>query len=242
MAKMKECPVCGIGVKLENLETHIKKVHPRVDAKAYLTEDDKTSIKIAKKKEKKTAKPFEEQERRRWIIAGGIIIAIVVALIVIFSIAPPIAPGCQAEGDVVDPFDPIGDVDGNVYDLNAKIGQKDLIVLEFFATGCSYCQIMAPDLADLHAHYGYGETVEFVAISSSSDDSLQQVRSFRDSYGLGTNMTYIYDSSHSISGDFCVSATPTTVFIDRNGVIVEWSQGAKDFDQMVNIIDGLLQG
>jgi thioredoxin-related protein len=242
MAKMKKCPVCGIGVKLENLETHLKKVHPRVDAKAYLSEDDRTVIKIAKKKEKKSAQPFEERERRRWMIAGGIIVSIVIVLIIFFSIAPPIGPGCQGEGDEVDPFDPIGDVDGKVYDLNAKIGQKDLIVLEFFATTCSFCQTMASDLADLHEHYGWGETVEFVSISSSSGDSVQQVRSFRDTYGMGTNMTYIYDSSHSIADDFCVTYTPTTVFIDSNGVIVEWSQGAKNFDQMVNIIDDLLQG
>ncbi|MCK4445410.1 MAG: hypothetical protein KAW09_12755, partial [Thermoplasmata archaeon] len=73
MAKMKKCPVCGVGVKLENLETHIKKVHPRVNVKAYLSDDDVTVIKVAKKKEKKAAKPFEEQERRRWMIAGALI-------------------------------------------------------------------------------------------------------------------------------------------------------------------------
>lgn len=240
MAKMKKCPVCGTNVKLENLETHIRKVHPRVDAKAYLSEDDKTTIKIARKKEKKAAQPFEEQERRRWLIAGFLILVIVIPLIFIFSTAPAPGPGCDPGEDAI-PFR-LGDVDNNVYDLNMKIGQKQLIVLEFFQTSCSWCQGMAADLADLHEYYHWGETVEFVSISSSSADSIQQVRGFRDTYAGDTNMTYIYDSSHSLSGDYCVTNTPTTVYIDSNGKIVKWSQGAKDFDQMVSIIDDLLAG
>ncbi|MCK4443929.1 MAG: TlpA family protein disulfide reductase, partial [Thermoplasmata archaeon] len=164
-----------------------------------------------------------------------------IPLIFIFSSTTPIGPGCDLIGEEATTFR-IGDVEGNVYDLNEQIGQKQLIVLEFFNTDCPWCEVMAPQLGDLHEYYGWGETVGFVSMSSSAGDSVQSVRDFRDSYAEGTNMTYIHDSSHSLAGDYCVSATPTTVFIDDSGKIVKWSEGAKNFDQMVTIIDNLLQG
>ncbi|MFQ5884049.1 MAG: TlpA family protein disulfide reductase [Thermoplasmata archaeon] len=241
MAKMRECPVCGIHVKTENLESHLKRVHPRVKVDVSLTEEDKTAIKIAKKEERKRMAPFEERERKKWILAGVIVSVLIVTLVILLSSFGPGGPGCDLEGEDAIYF-LTGDVEGNMIDLDDLILTKDLIVLEFFQTSCPACQDMVPIMHDLHEHYNYGEKVEFVAISSSSEDSVQIVREFRDSDRGGSNMTYIWDSSYSIGTKYCMTHTPTYVFIDGDGIIVKWFVGGRDFDTMVSMIDPFLEG
>ncbi len=240
MAKMRECPVCGIHVKTENLESHLKRVHPRVKVDVSLTADDKTAIKIARKEERKRMAPFEERERKKWILAGIIVSVLIVTLVILLSSFGPIGSGCALEGEDAIYFRR-GDVEGNEIDLNDLIEQKELTVLEFFYTECGACQAMIPTMHDLHEHY-YLEGVKFVAISSSSQDSVQKVRDFRGAAGSESNMTYIWDSSFSISGDYCVEYTPTYVIIDENGIIVKYFFGTQTYDTMVAIIDDLLQG
>lgn len=238
MATMRECPVCGIRVKLENLEGHLKKVHPNAKVDAVLSEDDKTDIRIAKKKVQKTARPFEDRERKRWMAAGLVIVVIVVAIIFFFSTLPQGGPGCDLEGEDAILFT-IGDVDGIAYDLNAHIGSKPILI-EFFATGCSACISMAPVMHDLYEYYGWGEDVEFVAISSSDEDSIAAVRGFRDIQS--SNWTHIWDSSFGLASDYCVPGTPTFVLIDTDGTIAKWWYKTRDYNTMIDIIDPVVQG
>ncbi|UCD92085.1 MAG: TlpA family protein disulfide reductase [Methanobacteriota archaeon] len=240
MAKMRECPVCGIRVKVENLETHLNKVHPKTKVDVDLSEDDKVAIKIAKKSEKKRMAPFEERERKKWMLAGILITVIIIVLIILMTSFGPGGPGCDLEGEYANYF-MRGDVEGNQIDLDVQYQSHDLVVLEFFQTGCGACQSQAPIMHDLHQHYiDQGESVAFIAISSSPEDSVQAVRDFRDNYGGGGTMTYIWDSAFSISGDYCVQFTPTFVIIDSEGIIVKWFYRYQTFDQMTAIIDDLL--
>jgi thiol-disulfide isomerase/thioredoxin len=232
MATMRECPVCGIRVKLENLEGHLKKVHPNVKVDALLTDDDKTDIKIAKKKQLKTGAPFEDAERKRWAI-GGVIIAIVVALILVFmALPPPIDDGIVEPGDLAPPFR-YSDVDNEPYDLNAHIGNH-LILLEFFYTECHWCIEIHPNLEELYTYYGNGAQVELVSISADSRDSFEDVRGYRDVHGSA--WTFIA-SPESLSDTYGISATPTLFLIDLDGYILEKVVGYKTTQQLKDIID-----
>ena len=232
MAKMKDCPVCGIGVKLENLEIHLKKVHPRVNVNAYLSEDDKTEISVAKKKERKTASPFDDRERRRWAIAGIIAVVIVMALVVVMAMAPPGDDGGSVVGEPA-PLFIHNDVDNIPYNLNSHIGPR-LILLEFFSTECSWCIEMQPNLEELHEYYGYGNQVEIVSISADSDDSFADVRGYRDIHG--SNWTFI-SAPESLAGEYGVTATPTMFLIGYDGIVLEEIVGYKAVGAMKNIIN-----
>jgi cytochrome oxidase Cu insertion factor (SCO1/SenC/PrrC family) len=235
---MKECPVCGIRVKLENLEGHLKKVHPRAKVDAILTEEDKTDIKVAKKKIRKQASPFEEQERRKWTIAAVIIVIIIVALVFILTSLPPGGPGCDLEGEDAILFTR-GDVEGNQYNLNAHIGPRPILI-EFFYTECSACISMAPTMAALNAYYGYGEQVEFVTISSDNRDSVESVRGYMISHA--SNWTHIWDSNFNLATEYCSPGTPTFVLIDTDGNIAKWWYKTRSYDDMISIIDPVVQG
>jgi thiol-disulfide isomerase/thioredoxin len=231
---MRECPVCGIRVKLENLEGHLKKVHPGAKVDAVLTEDDKTDIKIAKKKQQKTGAPFGDAERRRWTIAG-VIIAIVVALIlIVLSLPPPVDNGGPGIGDPAPPFRH-SDVDNVPYDLNQHLGNH-LILLEFFYTECKWCLEIHPNLEELYAYYGNGVQVEFVSISGDSRDSFEDVRGYRDVHGSA--WTFI-DAPESLPDKYGVSATPTLFLIDNDtaGTILDIIVGYQTVQQLKDKID-----
>jgi peroxiredoxin len=238
MATMRECPVCGIRVRLDNLEGHLKKVHPNVKVDALLTDNDKTDIKIAKKKIKKQSRPFEERERKKWVIAGVLVVILVLVAIFLMSSIPPGDAGCALEGEDAILFT-IGDVDGNAYDLNSHIGSKPILI-EFFATECSACVSMAPTMNSLYEYYGWGEDVEFVSISSHPDDSIQNVRGFRDVHA--SNWTHIWDSSFDLASEYCVPGTPAFVLIDTDGTIAKWWYKTRDYNTMIGIIDPVVQG
>jgi peroxiredoxin len=235
---MKECPVCGIRVKLDNLEGHLKKVHPNAKVDAVLTDDDKTDIRIAKKKVKKQSRPFEEQERKKWVIAGVIVVVLVLVAIFLLSSITPGGPGCALEGEDAILFT-TGDVDGNQYDLNSHIGSKPILI-EFFATRCGACISMVSTMNSLYEYYGWGEDVEFLTISSSPEDSISDVRGFMDIHG--SNWTHVWDSSYDIASEYCVSGTPTFVLIDTDGTIAKWWYKTRDFNTMTSIIDPVLNG
>ena len=235
MATMKECPVCGIRVKLENLEGHLKKVHPNAKVDAVLSEDDRTDIKIAKKKQMKTGAPFEDAERRRWAI-GAVIIAIVISVILILMAFPPAAVD---GGDLVGgqaPTFKYSDVDNVPYDLNLHIGNH-LILIEFFSTECYWCIELHPNLEEAYAYYGNGAQVEFVSISGHSDDSFEDVRNFRDMHGSA--WTFIA-APESLTVTWEITATPTMYLIDIDGTVIKKMVGFKTVEQLKDEIDPYL--
>lgn len=236
MATMRECPVCGIRVKLENLEGHLKKVHPNAKVDAVLSEDDKTDIKIAKKKVKKTSQPFEAQERRRWAIAGVVVVAIVSLLIIAMIWLPENEESPTSLLDTPAPLFEYNDVDNVPYVLNEHMGNR-LILIEFFYTECSWCLKMHPNLEQVWADYGYGDEVEIVSISGDSRDLLEEVRAFRDIHG--SNWTFI-KSPESLAETYLIGATPTTFLIDENGIIKEVMVGYKTVQQLHDIIEPYL--
>lgn len=235
MATMKECPVCGIRVKLENLETHVKKVHPRAKVDAVLTEEDKTDIKIAKKKERKTAKPFEDRERRRWAVAGVLIAVIVASLIILLAVLSPQSGVHALKGKDV-PLFTYGDVDGNAYILNEHIGDTPVLI-EFFYTECGYCIQMVPNMAELYAFYGNGAEVEFVSISADDRDLQQDVWNFKEQHG--SPWTHI-KAPASLGETYKVSGTPTFFIVDKSGVVREVAVGLQSVETMKDLIEPYL--
>jgi thioredoxin-related protein len=227
MATMKECPVCGIRVKLENLEGHLKKVHPSAKVDTVLSEDDKTDIRIAKRKQNKSGVPFENAERRRWAL-GAIIIAIIISVILIFmALPPPVEPGVVRVGEPVPSFT-YSDVDNVPYDLNSHIGNH-LILIEFFYTECLWCIQIHPNLEEIYTYYGSGSQVGFVSISGNPDDSLEDVRNYRDTHGSAWPFV---KSPASLADTWGVSATPTMFLVDIDGTLLEKIVGFQTVEQL----------
>lgn len=105
-------------------------------------------------------------------------------------------------------------IDGETIDLAALRGHK-AVYLKFWATWCSPCRAQMPHFE--HAQQGAGDDLVVVAINLGFDDTLEQVRAFRDEFGL--TMPLVRDEDGRLAGQFGVRVTPQHVVIDRDGVI-----------------------
>ena len=99
---------------------------------------------------------------------------------------------------------------------NGKISPKDyrgkVVLLDFWASWCGPCKKSLPLLVDLEEKYA-GLKVLAVNI----DDDRENALDFMKRHNL--DLTVIYDSDKSVAENYGVSAMPSAVLIDRNGVV-----------------------
>lgn len=103
-------------------------------------------------------------------------------------------------------------IDGEKIVLSDILAEKKVVLLNFWYTTCSACQSEFPVMAEIYEQYK--DEVEIIAIDPLDDAT--SVATFAESYGLPfpvASAPYVWTSI------FDVSAYPTTVVIDRYGMI-----------------------
>lgn len=93
------------------------------------------------------------------------------------------------------------------------------VVLNYWASWCGPCRIETPHFQ--RTHLKYGNQVAIIGINQG--EAPDQVTEFGVSYGL----TYplLVDQDNTVNFRYGILNLPTTVFIDRNGVIQEMYLG-----------------
>lgn len=116
----------------------------------------------------------------------------------------------------------VTDTDGNTVILSDLVAKKRLVVLNLWYTNCSWCLLEFPAINE--AYNMFKDTVEIVALAPSSQgDSPTSVKNFKNTFTYDNGAHYLdfilaYDSANLIS-HFNISGYPTSIFIDRYGVI-----------------------
>ena len=128
-------------------------------------------------------------------------------------------------GDVIRDFTVV-DSDGTSHTLSEILKEKELVVLNFWYTTCSWCVEEFPYLEA--AYQNYGDKVEVLALDPYGTDSESAIAEFKASMGLSFPMIKDYNALYAAFG---VTAFPTSVFIDRYGVICLIETGALIGDQ-----------
>lgn len=124
-----------------------------------------------------------------------------------------------ALGDVIHDFG-FTDSDGARYTLTDLFKTKNTVVLNFFYTTCVPCQTEFPAIEN--AYNAYKDRLAIVALDIQ--DSANEISKFKSDYGLTFHMGY---DSAGITNLFGVTAFPTTVVVDRYGVIEYVSSGTQ---------------
>ncbi len=102
--------------------------------------------------------------------------------------------------------------DGAEVNLASILGEKKMVLLNFWYTTCTYCIEEFPYMEE--AYQQYKDDIEIVAINPMNGDA--EVKSFQEQYGLTFPMA---TCSTTWPTAFDVSGYPTSVMIDRYGVI-----------------------
>lgn len=220
---MKKCPVCGVSVKAENLERHVKNQHPKehVDLDETLTEEDRKEI----RESRSGGRPGFTSGGRRMITIVALVVAVLLIAIVAYTyLAPPhIQTGSPA------PNFTLTSTQGATVSLSAWKGSG--VLIEFMDVDCTYCQQEAPVLAGLWPTYE-AKGVKFVSIDINFEgqtDTSTRIDSFAANYG--TSWPYCLDPGANVQHAYGVTSTPTIFIVDKNGNIYKQATGTAEASQ-----------
>ncbi len=92
--------------------------------------------------------------------------------------------------------------------------EKDMILLNFWATWCLPCKAEFPFMNE--AYEMYQDKVAVVTVTIDPSDSMEQLSNFKETNGY----SFIFAGyNEDIVGAFDTSSVPLTVIIDKNGVV-----------------------
>jgi peroxiredoxin len=144
---------------------------------------------------------------------------------------------CFGESDLVGDKAPnftVVDVDDQAHNLTDYRGK--VLVVEFFATWCTYCSQQLDELKDLRRDFTEVE-VAFLMIDIDDRESEEKVRDYRDSRNIGWPVA---PKGEKVGDDYDVDAVPTTAIIDGDGVLKYLHSGVVKADKLKNTIQDLL--
>ena len=111
------------------------------------------------------------------------------------------------------------DLDGNPVSLSDFRGKT--VFVNFWATWCPPCRAEMPEIEAIYQEYkDKGVVVIGVDILESEDVVRQYVQQG------GYSWTFVLDTSGEVTGNYKVTAIPTSFFIDREGIIQAVNIGA----------------
>ena len=116
-------------------------------------------------------------------------------------------------GDVMHDFTVV-DCDGKTFQLSEALKEKEMVLINFWYTTCTWCVKEFPYMQSVYEEYS--DKVAIIALNPYPEDSNDAVKAFRDQYGLTFQMAKDYTT---LIEAFGVEGYPTSVLVDRYGVI-----------------------
>lgn len=172
--------------------------------------------------------------RANWLywIAGAIIVALVLG--VYFRSggnAPPVGPASLA-GHQAPSFtaSTLSGTSGSLQDYRGRI-----VVMNLWGSWCPPCRAEMPDLQRLYDSY---RSHDVVVLGVDQGESVQRASAFARS--LRINYPILVDEQQQYGRVYAALGMPTTIVIDRKGVVVQGFDGQLSYPQMVEAISPLL--
>lgn len=154
-------------------------------------------------------------------VAAGL--ALSLAPVMLSAQESGIAVGSQAPAAVVE------SLDGQHVDLAQYLG-KGPVLLQFWATWCSNCRALEPQIQA--AMKKYGDQVKIVAIAVSVNQSVERIKAFRDAHKMTQEI--VYDRRGNATDAYEVPATSYVVVVDAKGKVVYTGLGSdQDIDAAI---------
>jgi thiol-disulfide isomerase/thioredoxin len=148
------------------------------------------------------------------------------------ALAVPAFLGAQEAGIPVGNVAPnaaLETLDGRPAQLSQWVGHTP-VVLEFWASWCSNCKALEPEM--LKVAKEFGRQVKFVGVAVSANQTPDRVRRYIQAHAMPVEM--LYDRHGTAVDAYDVPATSYVVVIDRAGkVVYTGSGGGQDLTAVI---------
>lgn len=162
----------------------------------------------------------------RWLRSTAVGLLLILGGIWFIISRTPLGDGSTANGIAVSsepapiaghpaPDFALKNLDGEIIRLSNYQGTP--VIINFWATWCPPCRAEFPDFQKVSVEQG--EKLVIIGVNHTTGDSPQLVPGFVDEFGI--TFPIVLDESGETVKTYRVVGLPTTVFIDRNGIINE---------------------
>ena len=123
-------------------------------------------------------------------------------------------------GDIMYDFT-VKTVDGNTFTLSEALKTKKAVLINFWYINCSWCQEEFPYMNSVYSQYS--DDIAIIALNPYSSDTENAIKTYQSASGLTFPMA---KTDTAIVDAFSIEAYPTSVMIDRYGMISVIEVGA----------------
>jgi peroxiredoxin len=167
--------------------------------------------------------------RQQWAFVGLVILLLGGGLFAATRILGdelfPVSVGSKAPDFTAATVDPLP-VTKTIADYRGRV-----VLLNIWATWCLPCRTEMPSIQALHDRFA-ARGLEVVAVSVDNPGTADEIREFRDRYGLTFDI--LHDASGEIKRDYQTTGVPETFVIGRDGVIRRKVIAAANWDSPAN--------
>ena len=110
----------------------------------------------------------------------------------------------------------LADLSGAPFRLSKFKGDKP-VLLYFWATWCSYCVAVKPQIAKLREKFSTKE-MEILGINVGEGDSLERLKRYQEGHPVAWPI--LYDTGSKVSRDYHVQGIPLFVLVNKEGNMV----------------------
>jgi thiol-disulfide isomerase/thioredoxin len=160
-----------------------------------------------------------------WAIAALVLAIAAYVLVPLFA-----SPGTRGGGPqaLVGESAPVYELrDDRGFPVSLEQYRGRIVLMNLWASWCPPCRAEMPDLQRLQTAYARNG---IAIIGVNEGESAQRARSFADS--LGIRFPVWVDGSQRYGRTYAALGLPTTIIIDRRGLVVRGFDGALTFAQM----------
>lgn len=188
-----------------------------------MTSIDRKRRKAGEKRKK--VRPPKKRRYRNLIIVAPFIVFVGI-LVLIYG---PFGDGTASDFTLTD-------VQGRgTFTLNAHRGK--VVIIEFFSTDCSSCHTYISTLQQIRTLYSKAELTMISISVPRAKDTENLLRTYAAENGI---TWYIALDTGTVTADYKVRSTPTTVLVDKNGKIAFKQSGVLSSAVLRTEIDLLL--
>ncbi len=128
------------------------------------------------------------------------------------------------------------DKDGQKVNLSEYIGRS--IIINFWTSWCSPCQVELPAFEKMYQKYG--DKINFMMINLTADSRESKEKADELVSDNEYSFTVYYDLDGNGASNYNISSIPVTIFIDKDGYIRKKYIGAINESILEKIIEALL--